>query len=144
MRALAMLPLVLLATIAQASGPAAVRMLDDDGDLVSVRAAAQDLLAVWEGDTLVVRVGDSSVLQWTPVNHLPDLVHAGVTVPGFLVGIPGREVFMRTDSMSRLASASGASCPLAEPPATPASRSSAMPRGAEDGCVGAPRGPDEE
>jgi hypothetical protein len=79
---------------AHATEAAAVRMLNADGELVSVRAAAQGLHAVWSDDTLVVRVGDSEALHWTPINQLPDLLTAGVTLPGWMVGIPGEEIFI--------------------------------------------------
>ena len=102
MRTLATFAALALSTLAHAGTPAAVRMLDADGDLVSVRAAAQDLLAVWEDDTLVVRVADSSVLQWTPINQVPDWVGSkGVTAPGFIVGLPCLRVFIGFEGLDR-------------------------------------------
>jgi len=88
----------LIALFALLSAPAnaeqaSVRVLTETAELVSVRAAAQNLYAVWSGDSLLVRYSQGSDVHWAELVQ-PDAFEVGLTLPGHLVGLPGREIFV--------------------------------------------------
>lgn len=86
---------------AHAGGNASVRVLDDTNTLVSAAIPASDLLAVWAGDNLLVRVGHGNAARWAEVVGPEDgSVDLGLTLPGSVVGLDVDTVYVGFESMT--------------------------------------------